>query len=160
MRRWKSPGTLPTAMALASRDKVWLCVRLAFLSAVAFSAPIFFGEMHDEFDRSTFSVFAVAVLLLFSCFGVIVVLFMQSVNKFSDPKWQKPSWYANIVDYKQPVQSLHFGALLFLVLGTSVMSYTLIIGSRSLLFILPLSIGCGLMTGTKLSVAIFRRKFV
>jgi len=129
------------------------------LLAVACAAPLFYKQMYSEFDNDSFSWVFVVVLLGFVIGSVLLVLMLQYKNPASEEKWLRPGWYTNPFAPRQPVQTFHTAGWVFVALGISVAAYTLVIGSGNLLFVLPLTIGVGLIVAVKLSVSLFRTRF-
>lgn len=137
----------------------WLWTRLIALGVVALASPFLYNDIHAEFENQTPSWGFIAAMLGFGVAAVLFPLAIQTSTTVADEAWSKPSWRANPFDWRQPVQSFHFGGWLFVVLGISTAIYALAIASRNFMFVLPLSVGVGVLLGVKFAVVAFRRKF-
>lgn len=147
-------------MKTDASERMWLAIRLMMFLVVAATSPIFYEALHAEFNDDDFSWRFVLILLVIVTGSVLFVLGLQYKNPFAPEKWFKPSWRASFVDFRQPTQTLHTCGWIFVVLAISVGIYTLLVGSQSLLGIFPFTIGVGLLLGVKLSLVVFRGRFV
>src|SRR6185312_5484336 len=111
-------------MALKTTPRVWLLVRLSALLLVSLSAPLFYRQMHQEFEGDVPSFAFVAVLLVVAIVAVLFPMSLQRINPMAAIKWSRPSWESNPADIRQPIQTFHLGGWIFLVLGVSVGIYT------------------------------------
>jgi hypothetical protein len=136
----------------------WMAVRIVGIAAVVAAAPSLYNSMRSEFAGQSPSWTFVVAILGITALAIPFVLSLQSMNPFSKTPWSRPSWSSNLFDLRQPLQSIHYSAWLFVALGLSLAVYTAWIDSKNLLFVLPLLIGAGALVGVKLSMLLFRSK--
>ena len=137
----------------------WYILHISVMLLTAAISPIFYQQMSQEFDNESFSWYFILELLILVVVSIFIILSIQYKNPFSKRKWHKPSWDGNPFDLHQPLQYFYTTGWIFIVLGTSVAIYTLLIGSLNLLFLFPLTIGIGVIVGVKLSLLAYRTKF-
>lgn len=136
---------------------LWMWLRIAVLLLGLLQSEFLIGSMKGDFSKAAWP-FAIEMICLVS-FGILFVLFIQSTNPRSAPRWYKPSWFHNPFNYKQPVQIFHMGAFYFLASGIGCFFLGISRPEVRWLWELPVSIGCGLWLGVRCSVAVFRDKF-
>ncbi|MFB3897675.1 MAG: hypothetical protein ACE14V_15390 [bacterium] len=100
-----------------------------------------------------------AFMLIGTAIGLLIVMWIQSINRYSAPQWDKPSWSNNPFNPKQPIQFFHMGAWLFMASGLSLFIFHFL---RSNLFsnysISLMTVGLGVWLGVRLSVLILKKK--
>jgi hypothetical protein len=138
----------------------WFYLRLVALLCAAVAAPFVYGQMRAEFHNSEFSWGLLLSLFAFGALGVPLVLSIQSINPFAEPRWVRPSWEASLWRRRQPLLAMHTGAWSVIVLGISTAGYEALIGSSNLLWRFFLSIGLGVLVGVRLAEAMFRNRFL
>ena len=141
-------------------QRTWGLVRYLGLVVTVGSAPMFYNTMQAEFAGQVPSWSFIFAVFGFCALGIPFVLSLQFVNPSSAKKWLRPSWSSNLMDPRQPLPVFDYGGWMFLTLGLSLAAYTAWIGSRNLLFVLPLLIGAGTLVGVRLSMLMFRSKLL
>jgi hypothetical protein len=134
---------------------MWLWIRIVTVLAALATGPVTYQKMHAEFENQVPSWSFVVAMVGFGIFSTLFVLAIH--NAQTKYAWSKPSWLENPFNFRQPAQFFHMGAWSFVTLGLSTALYPLMLGMRNFMFVLPLSVGVGMLLGLKLAVGTFDR---
>ena len=111
-------------------------------------------------ESTSISMFDILFFLIATPIAVLVVIGAQTKNRYSDTFWDKPSWFNNPFNPKQPIQFFHMAAWLFLISGVNLILGSLIgFGKISYHGIFVSLVGCGAWLGVKASQLLFKSKF-
>jgi hypothetical protein len=134
---------------------MWLWIRIGIILAALATGPGTYRKVHAEFENQVPSWSFVASML---GFGIFSILFLLAIcNAQTEYAWSKPSWRENPLNFRQPAQFFHMGACGLTAIGLSTALYPLMLGMRNFMFVVPLSVGVGMLVGLKLAVGTFDR---
>lgn len=138
--------------------KKWAYIRLALI-AIGVALMLFSGRVVKQ-STPPMEAFSIAVVFLSSIIGILFVIGIQSINKWSAKTWTKPSWNANPFSLRQPLQFFHFAAYFLLIGGAIQLIYTFL-NSSSFIYEAAVGpiMGIGILLGVKLSEIIYAFKF-
>lgn len=92
--------------------------------------------------------------------GLPLVLGVQRFNPQSAKVWSRPSWMANPLNFRDPIQFFHFGAYLSIAQGLVVLIRMVL---TSVPFyveaLVPLAMGLGILLGIRITLGLFASKF-
>ncbi|WP_320042319.1 hypothetical protein [uncultured Desulfobacter sp.] len=92
-------------------------------------------------------------------FALVFVIGLQYFNNFSEKIWDAPSWFLNPFTFKQPLQFFHFLTFILIAFGLSSSLSLFWNGfNRAPEAIMPLALGCALLTGLHICIYIFNKK--
>jgi hypothetical protein len=136
---------------------IWLYARLGAILVVVIVGCVAPFGVHSASQITwlglvvIFSVFVVAPPLLVS---------LQRSNSPREQLWSRPSWKTNPLDWRNPIQFLHFGAFLSLAQGiVLLLRVALTQAPFSLEALVPLAVGAGIWLGIKITLALFTSRF-
>ena len=129
---------------MESRSQTWLLVRIAF---VLLSAPAWLAiraQMQDDFSKPPTWYFPL-VLVGFSAFAVIFLSILRS-----DKEWVAPSWRSSPLDLGRPLERFHLSAWSFLAGAIALLVMGFFREPTDWAWVLPASVGIGMLTGVRL----------
>jgi hypothetical protein len=91
---------------------------------------------------------------------VAALLFLLGIQakrvRQSEDKWQRPSWFLNPLNYKQPLQFFDAASYYVFALAAGCAFFGLSASPVSWAWELPLSVGLGLWIGVRFSLIAFK----
>lgn len=141
-------------------DKInWLYARIAIITLGVL--PVFFMSADELLVVHARTWAEIVFMFVATVVGLQFVIGVQVVNSASAKTWTRPNWRVNPFNFRQPVQFFHFGGW-FMVFGSIPYLFFAATGRSEgiSLFFITASMGLGALVGTRLSVLLFRRKFI
>jgi uncharacterized membrane protein (DUF4010 family) len=138
-----------------SRTYWWSVVRGALIVAGLVQSKSMIASMGQEFRESSWSF--PLVMTAICAFALLFLIGIQAKRvRQSEEKWQRPSWFQNPFNYKQPLQFFDAISYYAFALAAGCAFFGLSTPPISWAWELPFSVGLGLWIGVRLSLIAFR----
>ena len=135
----------------------WKKIRVAIIFLVFVQGLLIDGIAPPPSDVP---LFILPVIFIFGVIGMPFVIGIQYINPASPENWEKPDWSSNFLSIKNPINGFHFFSLVIFSAGVGVILRHLFYNNSlapNSFFMLCLSLG--LITGLKLCLLLFSKKF-
>lgn len=106
------------------------------------------------------NLFPYAMILIGALIGSFLVVTVQAANPMSAPRWDPPSWSGTVLDFKQPLVTLHLFSILTSAAAAGAALQTLVSGdfSRGGGAAFLLAVALGMRLGLGLCALAFRAR--
>jgi hypothetical protein len=135
----------------------WLIFRIVTLLTSAFQAQSLSTSMEGDFSKANWATFF--ILIGFSAFGIYFATSIQTINRFSPPQWDKPSWYSNPFKFGQPLSAFDLASYCLLIIGIISAFFGMKSSPPSYAWEIPLSAGIGAWIGVRICLMVFSDRF-
>jgi uncharacterized membrane protein (DUF4010 family) len=138
-----------------SRTYWWIAVRGALIIAGLVQSKSMVASLGQEFRESSWS-FPLEMTAI-CAFAILFLIGIQAKRvRQSEEKWQRPSWFRNPFNYRQPLQFFDAISYYAFALAVGCAIFGLSESPISWAWELPFSVGLGLWIGVRLSLIAFK----
>jgi hypothetical protein len=143
--------------AMNDNKKLWLTVRIVLIILAFVQGSSFIDSFPGDFSKAAWPFFfEVLGIVAISVFAITSFLLPSSASK---EKWPRPSWFTNLLNFRQALTIFDFASYYLLSLGLGCLVFGFLRNPLSWVWELPVATGLGMFFGVHAVLILFQNRF-